>query len=124
MHGHMAFWGAYSMLILAMITYVMPEMTGRKLFKGWIPEWGFWLSNIGMVSMTGAFAVMGVAQVYMERKSGMDFLDVQESLEVHAGGLVLAGALFAFGIVLFIKNFISYGLPNEEVMAAQEGTEG
>ena len=124
MHGHMAFWGAYSMLILAMITYVMPEMTGRKLFKGWIPEWGFWLSNIGMVAMTGAFAVMGVAQVYMERKSGMDFLDVQESLEVHAGGLVLAGALFAFGIVLFIKNFISYGLPNEEVMAAQEGTEG
>lgn len=124
MHGHMAFWGAYSMLILAMITYALPEMTGRNLFKGWIPEWGFWLSNIGMVAMTGAFAVMGVAQVYMERKSGMDFLDVQESLEIHAFGLVLAAALFSVGIVLFIKNFISYGPPNDEVLAAQEGTEG
>lgn len=124
MHGHMAFWGAYSMLILAMITYALPEMTGRSLFKGWIPEWGFWLSNIGMVAMTGAFAVMGIAQVYMERKSGMDFLDVQESLEIHALGLVLAAALFTTGIVLFIKNFISYGLPNDEVLAAQEGIEG
>ncbi|MGB0951663.1 MAG: cbb3-type cytochrome c oxidase subunit I [Planctomycetota bacterium] len=124
MHGHMAFWGAYAMLILAMITYALPEMTGRNLFKGWIPEWAFWLSNIGMISMTGAFAVMGVAQVYMERKSGMDFLDVQESLEIHAFGLVLAAALFSIGIGLFIKNFISYGLPNDEVLAAQEGIEG
>ena len=116
MHGHMAFWGAYAMLILAMITYVLPEMTGRKLFKGWIPEWAFWLSNIGMIAMTGAFAVMGVAQVYMERKSGMDFLEVQESLEVHAFGLVLAAGLFTLGIVLFIRNFCAYGLPNDEVL--------
>ena len=118
MHGHMAFWGAYAMLILAMITYALPEMTGRKLFKGWIPEWAFWLSNIGMIAMTGAFAVMGVAQVYMERKGGMDFLEVQESLEVHAFGLVLAGVLFTVGVVLFIRNFIAYGLPKDEVMGA------
>lgn len=118
MHGHMAFWGAYAMLILAMITYVLPEMTGRKLFKGWVPEWAFWLSNIGMIAMTGAFAVMGVAQVYMERKSGMDFLEVQESLEVHAFGLVLAASLFTLGIVLFIRNFCAYGRPNDEVLEA------
>ena len=54
---------------------------------------------------------MGIAQVYLERKGGMDFLEVQESLEVHALGLVLAAALLTFGVVLFIKNFIEYGLP-------------
>ena len=119
MHGHMAFWGAYAMLILAMITYVMPEMTGRKLFKGWIPEWAFWLSNVGMIAMTGAFAVMGIAQVYMERKSGMDFLEVQESLEIHALGLVLAAGLLTLGIILFIKNFIAYGLPQDDAPGAE-----
>jgi hypothetical protein len=41
----------------------------------------------------------------------MDFMEVQESLEVHAFGLVCAGALLTLGIVFFIKNFISYGLP-------------
>jgi nitric oxide reductase subunit B len=120
MHGHMAFWGAYAMLILAMMTYVMPQMTGRKLYKGWIPEWAFWLTNIGMIAMTGAFAVMGIAQVYMERKSGMDFLEVQESLEVHALGLVLAAALFTVGVILFIKNFISYGMPKDELSESSE----
>ncbi|MCP4092203.1 MAG: nitric-oxide reductase large subunit [Planctomycetes bacterium] len=121
MHGHMAFWGAYAMLILAMITYAMPEMTGRKLFKGWMPEWAFWLTNIGMVAMTGAFAVMGIAQVYMERKSGMDFLEVQESLEIHAAGLVCAAAMFTVGVIFFIKNFIAYGMPQDNVSESSEG---
>ena len=119
MHGHMAFWGAYAMLILAMITYVLPEMTGRNLFKGWMPEWAFWMSNVGMIAMTGAFAVMGIAQVYMERKAGMDFLEVQESLEIHALGLVLAAALLTLGIVLFIKNFIAYGMPKDDAPGAE-----
>jgi len=111
MHGHLAFWGAYSMIVLAMITYALPEMTGRAMYKSWMAEWAFWTTNVGMLGMTGAFAVMGIAQVYMERKAGMDFLAVQESLEVHAVGLVLAASLLSVGMILFIKNFISYGLP-------------
>lgn len=113
MHGHLAFWGAYAMIVLAMISYAMPELTGRAMFKGWKAEWAFLTTNIGMLGMTGAFAVMGVAQVYLERKGGMDFLEVQESLEVHAFGLVLAAALLTLGVVLFIKNFLEYGLPVE-----------
>ena len=111
MHGHMAFWGAYAMIVLAMISYALPEMTGRALYKGWMPEWAFWTTNIGMLGMTGAFAVMGIAQVYLERKSGLDFLAVQEALEVHAFGLVLAASLLTVGVMLFIRNFIGYGLP-------------
>ena len=116
MHGHMAFWGAYAMLVLAMISYAMPNMTGRKLFNGALPEWAFWTSNVGMMGMTGAFAVAGIAQVYMERKIGMDFLAVQEAVEVHFTGVVLAAMLLTFGIALFIWNFIQYGLPNDEAV--------
>ena len=83
MHGHLAFWGAYAMLIFGMIAYALPEMTGRKLYNHWANEWAFWLSNIGMVAMTGAFAVAGVTQVYLERRVGMDFLEVQKAVQVH-----------------------------------------
>jgi hypothetical protein len=31
MHGHMAFWGAYAMLVLAIIAYALPLLTGRRL---------------------------------------------------------------------------------------------
>jgi nitric oxide reductase subunit B len=120
MHGHLAFWGAYAMLVLAMISYALPQMTGRRLFDGWIPDWAFWTSNIGMLGMTGAFAVAGVTQVYLERMVGMDFLDVQESLHVHFLGLVLAATLFSTGMGLFIWNFIRYGLPKDEQVGAPE----
>lgn len=116
MHGHMAFWGAYVMVVFAMISYAMPQMTGRKLYDNWVPEWAFWIANIGMIGMTGAFAVAGVAQVYMERKVGMDFLEVQEAIEVHFFGLILAGCLLTLGVGLYIWNFIQYGLPSDEAI--------
>ena len=116
MHGHMAFWGAYAMLVLGMITYAMPNLTGRKLFTGWMPEFAFWTSNVGMIGMTGAFAVAGIAQVYMERKVGLDLLEVQESIEVHFLGLTLAGCLLTVGIIVFIWNFVQYGLPSDEAI--------
>jgi nitric oxide reductase subunit B len=111
MHGHMAFWGAYALLVLAMIAYALPEMTGRTYYKSWVAQAAFWTSNIGMIAMTGAFAVAGVAQVYLERIVGVDFLAVQEELHIHFFGLVLAAALFTVGVVLYIYDFVRYGLP-------------
>jgi nitric oxide reductase subunit B len=111
MHAHLAFWGAYAMVVFAIITYAMPIMTGRKLWNNMIGLLAFWLSNIGMIAMTGAFAVAGVTQVYLERKFGMDFLAVQKEIQVHFVGLALAASLFTLGILLFVWNFIKFGLP-------------
>lgn len=115
MHGHLAFWGAYAMIVLAITTYALPELTGRKLWNSMSGMLAFWLSNIGMVGMTGAFAVAGVTQVYLERKMGLDFLLVQKELHVHFIGLILAACLFTAGIICFIWTFIQYGLPKNEV---------
>lgn len=123
MHGHLAFWGAYAMIVLGMITYAMPELTGRKLHATAGAQLAFWTSNVGMLGMTGAFAVAGITQVYLERKMGMDFLQAQKATEVHFLGLVLAASLFTIGIILFIHNFIRYGLPvtsDQRVEAAED----
>ncbi|MGE0142220.1 MAG: cbb3-type cytochrome c oxidase subunit I [Planctomycetota bacterium] len=120
MHGHMAFWGAYAMLVLAIISYALPQLTGRKLYDTPLSVFAFWTSNIGMVSMTLAFAVAGVSQVYLERKVGLDFLNVQEELEVHFLGVVLAATLFAAGIIAYIVQFIRYGKPVGEVVTEAE----
>lgn len=117
MHGHLAFWGAYAMIVLAVMSYAMPQLTGRKLYDTAAASIAFWASNIGMVSMTAAFAVAGVTQVYLERKVGMDFLAVQEEVEVHFYGVLLAALLFTSGIVAFIYNFIRYGTPTEDRIA-------
>jgi len=115
MHGHMAFWGAYAMIVLAMVTYSMPLLTGRKVHDAPSAALGFWAANIGMVCMTLAFAVAGVSQVYLERRVGMDFISVQKEIEVHFYGVILAASLFTLGIASFVYNFIRYGLPRGEV---------
>lgn len=121
MHGHMAFWGAYAMIVLAIITYAMPLLTGRKLHDTAAAQWAFWMSNVGMVAMTLAFAVAGISQVVLERRVGLDFLTVQKEIEVHFIGLILAASLFTCGVALFIYNFIRHGLPSMEALEADGG---
>jgi nitric oxide reductase subunit B len=115
MHGHMAFWGAYASLVLGLITYAMPHLTGRKLQDSKANVFAFWTSNIGMTAMTVAFGIAGIAQVYLERKMGLDFLLVQKEIEVHFFGLVLAASLFTLGIIAYVWNFVRFGLPVGEV---------
>lgn len=116
MHGHLAFWGAYGMIVLAIISYTMPNLTGRKLFDSNTGVFAFWLSNIGMLGMTVAFGVAGVAQVYLERKMGLDFGDVQKEIQVHFVVLAVCATMFTTGIGLFIYEFIRYGKPTDEAL--------
>ncbi|MDF1518219.1 MAG: cbb3-type cytochrome c oxidase subunit I [Lutibacter sp.] len=120
MHGHLAFWGAYGMIVLAIISYSLPNMTGRKLYDSSRGRMAFWLANIGMVGMTVAFGVAGVAQVYLERKFKMDFMLVQKEIAVHFVVLVLCATMFATGIVLYIIDFYKHGKPSDEALEINE----
>ena len=118
MHGHLAFWGAYAMIVLAMIAYAMPLLTGRRLWDTALASWAFWTSNIGMVGMTGALAVAGITQVNLERRMGMDFLAVQKEIEMHFIGMLLAASLFTVGIGCFIVVFFRHGRPTDEALGS------
>jgi nitric oxide reductase subunit B len=116
MHGHLAFWGAYAMIVLAIISYALPNLTGRKRYDSGQGRMAFWLSNIGMIGMTVAFGVAGVAQVYMERKMKMEFMDVQNEISIHFVVLILCATLFTTGITLYIYEFIKHGKTNDEAL--------
>ncbi len=116
MHGHLAFWGAYAMIVLAMITYALPNLTGRKLYDHPRGRAAFWLSNIGMFTMVAAFAAAGVAQVYLERILGYEFGDVQNKIQVHFWVLIMGATILTTGLILYIIDFIKYGLPNDEAV--------
>lgn len=116
MHGHLAFWGAYAMIVLAIMSYSLPNMTGRKLYDSARGRMAFWFSNVGMIGMTVAFGVAGVAQVYLERKMKMDFMEVQKEVEVHFMVLILCATLFVTGIILYIVDFVKHGKPTDEVL--------
>ena len=81
MHGHLAFFGAYAMIILAMVSYSLPYITGNpdaeRRSRG-IGIWSFWLQVAGMTGITMAFAAAGGAEVYMERIMGIGVLNASD----------------------------------------------
>jgi len=107
MHGHMAFFGAYVMIVLGMITYTLPGLTGRSEESRETAAnfWSFWLQIGGMFGMTLAFAAAGLTQTYLERILGIGYLETQLKLQVHFLMLVSAGILFTVGVALFLWDF-------------------
>lgn len=114
MHGHYAFWGAYAMIVLAIISYSLPNMTGRKRYDRAHGHAAFWFANIGMLGMTVAFGVAGVVQVYLERIMKIDFMVTQKEIQVHFVVLLICATFFTTGIILFVREFIKYGRPSDE----------
>jgi nitric oxide reductase subunit B len=107
MHGHAAFFGAYVMIVLAIITYAMPIYFGHpdERRESSVGLWAFWLQLSGMFGMTMAFAAAGVTQTYLERILGLGYLDTQRKMQVHYLMLTAAGALFVVGVALFLYDF-------------------
>ncbi|WP_353172415.1 cbb3-type cytochrome c oxidase subunit I [Paracandidimonas soli] len=109
MHGHAAFYGAYVMIVLAVISYAAPTMTKGRPEEGTsLGMWAFWLQIAGMFGMTLSFATAGIGQVYLERVLGIGYLDVQLKIQVHFLMLVATASVFVIGAMLFIYDFFRY----------------
>jgi nitric oxide reductase subunit B len=112
MHGHMSFWGAYAMIVLAIISYSLPIITNNKAIYSYkLSVYAFWASNIGMFGMVVCFALAGVIQVYLERMLDLDFFVIREELKFYFACLISLACLFITGILSFIFVFIKSGLP-------------
>jgi nitric oxide reductase subunit B len=109
MHGHAAFYGAYVMIVLAVISYALPALCPGRSEKGTaLGYWAFWLQLSGMFGMTLSFATAGIGQVYLERIMGLGYLDTQLKIQIHFVMLTATGSLFTIGVALFIYDFFRY----------------
>jgi nitric oxide reductase subunit B len=107
MHGHSAFFGAYVMINLAVITFALPHFSGRAgdARESTLGYWAFWLQTVGMFGMTLAYATAGIAQTYLERIMGVGYLDTQLKLQPHFLMLTATGIMFTSGVACFLWDF-------------------
>jgi nitric oxide reductase subunit B len=107
MHGHSAFFGAYVMINLAIITFALPHFTGRAADarESTLGYYAFWLQTVGMFGMTMSYATAGIAQTYLERIMGLGYLDTQLKLQPHFLMLTATGTLFTCGVACFLWDF-------------------
>ncbi|PTE20561.1 nitric-oxide reductase large subunit [Cereibacter changlensis JA139] len=101
-HGHLAFYGAYVALNLAMFTYAMPMLRGRAPYNQVLNMVSFWLMTGGMAFMTFVLTFAGTIQVHMQRVVGDYYMDVQDQLGLFYMMRFGAGMAVVLGAVLFI----------------------
>jgi nitric oxide reductase subunit B len=101
-HGHLAFYGAYVMLNLAIFSYAMPALRGLQPYNQLANMWSFWLMTSAMAFMTFTLTFAGVVQSHLQRVLGMNFMVVQEQLALFFWMRLGAGVVFAIGAVLFV----------------------
>ncbi len=109
-HGHMAFYGAYVMIVLAIISYAMPILSGREANsqRSQVLEmWSFWLMTVSMVFITLFLTAAGILQVYLQRFSDtpLQFMLVQDKIAIFYWLRELTGLVFLIGLILYIWSF-------------------
>ena len=112
-HGHLAFFGAYAMIVMAIISYAMPLLRGHGATSGERSQrleiWSFWLMTSSMVAITLFLTGAGILQIYLQRmaEEPMAFMDVQEQISLFYWLRLWAGVFFTGGLVLYLASFFA-----------------
>ncbi len=128
-HGHMAFYGAYVMIVLTMISYAMPMLRGREAAASnrtqVLEMWSFWLMTVSMVFITLFLTGAGILQVYLQRYSSdpLPFMVVQDKIALFYWMRELAGVVFLIGLILYIaSHFVGNREPEAKLVASSESS--
>ncbi|HQY08413.1 MAG: cbb3-type cytochrome c oxidase subunit I [Burkholderiales bacterium] len=110
-HGHLAFYGAYVLVVISMISYAMPSLRGRMVapkIAQTYEMWSFWLMTISMGVMVLALTGAGVLQVWLQRlpESGaMGFMATQDQLAFFYWLRLAGGVGFLIGLITYLTSF-------------------
>lgn len=110
-HGHLAFYGAYIMIIFTIVSYAMPILRGRT--GGNCPKSqkvelsSFWIMNIGMLGITAALTIAGIMQIIYQRIgiAPSSFMEAQEQIIPVYGVRLFFGVLTIIGLLLYLYSF-------------------
>ena len=113
-HGHLAFYGAYVMVVITIISYAMPLIRGRPANsnKAQVLEmWSFWLMTIAMVFITLFLTAAGILQIWLQRVSEtpLSFMATQDQISLFYWLREGSGVIFLIGLILYITSFFYKG---------------
>ncbi len=116
-HGHLAFFGAYVSINLAIITYAVPYLMKREPYNQVLNMISFWVMNSAMAFMTFVLTFAGAIQTHLQRVNGEYYMDVQDQLNLFFVMRFGAGAVFVVGALLFIYSIF---VPRKELISVSD----
>jgi nitric oxide reductase subunit B len=122
-HGHLAFFGAYVMLNLAIMTYAMPILRDGKPIHQILNMWSFWIMTSAMSFMTITLTFAGVVQTHLQRVLGMGYMEVQDQLEVFFWMRLASGVFVVIAALIFVYSlFAPVRTQSEAPLSTQPAT--
>lgn len=112
-HGHLAFYGAYVCLNIALFTYALPILRKRDPYNQVLNMVAFWLISSGMVFMTFVLTFAGTIQTHLQRVMGQFYMEVQDQLALFFWMRFGAGAVVVLGTYVLIYALL---VPRREVI--------
>lgn len=125
-HGHLAFFGAYAMIVMTIISYSMPIMRGRPQGNPEsaqkVERLAFWMMVISMLGITLTLTAAGAYQVALQRlpddAGALAFMATQDKLVPFYWIRLVFGLVFLAGLVTYFASFFAGS--KEEVAASEK----
>lgn len=109
-HGHLAFYGAYVLLIVAMIYVTVPSIRGAKEFYQSRGFQSFWWMTISMIFIVITITGAGMVQTYLERLLGLDYVSVKAQYNLWFWIFrAIFGVGFLVGVLMLVKDVFVIG---------------
>ena len=112
-HAHLVLFGTFSFWAFAFIYYLLPKLTGVKIFSPALVEWHFWLSTIGIILMDIDLMCAGLVQGHMW-KSLVPFVDTVMASKPYWWVRTFTGVAILVGEVCFFINVVMTYLSGRE----------
>lgn len=110
-HGHLAFFGAYAMIVLAMASYAVPNIRKRTGIITHQKEevFAFWTMVVSMVFITLTLTGAGIVQVTLQRIMGLPYMEAQSYMRFFYALRLFFGFTFAIGLIVYLYDFFTPG---------------
>lgn len=119
-HGHLAFFGAYATIVIAMIYVAVQTLRGNVWMSGdfrgnWRWKWTLALLNVGVLGMTMAMLIAGYEQAFVERAAGGSTWEayfagqMQPAFVASMHWRAVFGAMVVLGVLLLIWDLLVIG---------------
>ncbi len=106
-HGHLAFYGAYVVIVLAVISYAMPNLRGVMSKNQKLELFAFWTMSISMLLIATTLTGAGIVQVYLQRVLAIPFMETQSYMGIFYAVRLVFGFTFAIGMIVYVYDFFS-----------------
>lgn len=112
-HGHLAFYGAYAMIAMAIVSFTWPLLHGRECNSPQAQRMEIlscWIMSLSMLAITLLLTAAGWVQIELQRlpdsAGALGYMQTQDAIRGIYWARLVSGITFSIGLGMYLYSFI------------------